>query len=525
MKNLLLLLLLIPTLCFSQAAAESGFIDSLVEASFDKFPQAGIAIAVIQQGEVTHLKGYGITSAKTKGKVDENTLFGIASNSKAFTAVALAILVDQGKLSWNDRVIAHIPEFKMYDAYVTEHFTILDLLTHRSGLGLGAGDLMFFPGGADFTIEDVLRSFQFQTPVSDFRTKYDYDNVLYIVAGEVIKRVSGKSWDQFIEDEIMHKLGMNNSVGIYQNITQHTNVASPHSSENKELKQLEKLTGNLAALGAAAGGIYASAGDMAKWVTMHLNGGLYGENQTDTLVSPITHKELWKMHTNIDYNAVGEGLYNTHYSGYGLGFFLRDENGYTIVQHSGGLPGMLSMVTMIPELDAGIVVLTNAAPGGLSLVTMTNAIKDKIIGAEGRDWLAWAEERLNNEASEADSVVSAVWEKVVKNKGNAPDSKHFIGTYKDNWFGDVVIYEQDKQLMLQSKRSPKLVGTMHFYNANTFVVEWKYAQDSGPSNYDAFAMFQLDENGDATAIKMKGISPGIDFSYDFHDLDFVKVNE
>lgn len=161
MKKLLVLTILIPTLCFSQSAVESGFIDSLVEASFDKFPQARIAIAVIQQGKVTHLKGYGITSAKTKGKVDENTLFGIASNSKAFTAVALAILVDQGKLAWNDRVIAHIPEFKMYDAYVTENFTILDLLTHRSGLGLGAGDLMFFPGGADFTIEDVLRSFQF----------------------------------------------------------------------------------------------------------------------------------------------------------------------------------------------------------------------------------------------------------------------------------------------------------------------------------------------------------------------------
>jgi CubicO group peptidase (beta-lactamase class C family) len=523
MKKLILLILLIPSLCFSQSVIESGFIDSLINASMDRFPQAGIAVAVIEQGNVKHLKGYGITSVKTKNKVDEHTLFCIASNSKAFTTTTLGILVDQGKLSWNDRVITHIPEFKMYDSYVTENFTILDLLTHRSGLGLGAGDLMFYPDGSNFTIEDVLRSFQFLTPVSDFRTKYDYDNQLYIVAGEVIKRVSGKPWDQFVEDEIMNKLGMNNSVGIYQNITQNTNVAAPHSSENQKIEQLETFLESDGSL-AAAGGIYASASDMIKWVTMHLNGGLYGENLTDTLISPMNHQELWKIHTNIAYDVFGTGLYNTHYRGYGLGFVLRDESGHTIVQHSGGVPGMLSMVTMIPELKAGIIVLTNAYPGGLSYVTITNEIKDEILGHAGMDWLKWADERLNSSSSEADSVVSAVWGKVEKNKSITPNLKRFTGTYKDNWFGEVEIYEQDNQLWMQSKKSPKLTGTMHYYYANTFVVAWKYSQDSGADNYDAFAMFQLDENGDATSVKMKGISPSIDFSYDFQDLDLKKVN-
>jgi CubicO group peptidase (beta-lactamase class C family) len=206
----------------------------------EKFPQAGIAIGVIEQGKVTHLKGYGVKSIENKKKVDENTLFAIASNSKAFTATALGILADQGKLSWNDRVVTYIPEFKMYDTYVTNNFTIIDLLTHRSGLGMGAGDLIFFPDGSEFTFSDLIESFQYQTPTSDFRTKYDYDNLLYVVAGEVIKRVSGKTWDQFIEEEIMRKLGMKNSVGLLKNITQNTNVAAPHSSVTQKVVQLKE---------------------------------------------------------------------------------------------------------------------------------------------------------------------------------------------------------------------------------------------------------------------------------------------
>ena len=519
MYKLLLLILLIPHFCFSQSKVSSQFIDSLVNVSMNQFPQAGIAIAVIEDGALSHIKGYGISSAITGNKVDENTLFAIASNSKAFTTTALGILADQGKLSWDDKVIEYIPEFKMYDPYITKNFTIVDLLTHRSGLGLGAGDLMFFPDGSSFTIDDVLRSFQFQTPVSDFRTKYDYDNLLYVVAGEVIKRVSGKAWDKFVQDEIMGLLGMENSVGIYQNISNNSNVAFPHTSENQKIEQIDVFIKNDGSLG-AAGGIYSNVRDMSKWVLMHLNEGLFGENLTDTLISKKNHRELWKIHTNRSYNAFGGGMYNTHYRGYGLGFNLRDEKGYTVVQHSGGLPGMLSMVTMIPELKAGIIVLTNASPGGLSLVTLTNEIKDEILEAEGINWLEWAESRLNESSTHADSVINAVWEQVKKNKGKTPELNFFTGVYEDNWFGEMEVYQQDNQLWIKSKKSPKLRGPMYYYNANTFAVDWEYSRDSGVDNYDAFAIFQLDETGKAISFRMKGISPIIDFSYDFQDLDF-----
>jgi CubicO group peptidase (beta-lactamase class C family) len=520
MFRLTFILVILPFLGLTQSRISSAFIDSIVQASMEKFPQAGIGIAVIQDGKVTHSTGYGVISAESGKKTDENTLFAIASNSKAFTATALGMLADQGKLSWTDKVVEHIPEFKMYNPYVTANFTILDLLTHRSGLGLGAGDLMFFPDGADFTVDDVIRSFQYQTPVSDFRTKYDYDNLLYVVAGEVIHRASGKTWDQFVEQEIMAKLGMSTSRGIYQNIDNNTNVAQPHKTENNQIKQISPYTKKDGSLG-AAGGIYSNVKELSQWVLMHLNEGRYGNDLKETLISEENHRELWKIHTNLYHNPFGAPIYNTHYKGYGLGFFLEDQNGYSIVSHSGGLPGMLSMVTLIPELKAGIIVLTNTDPGGLSLVTLTNEIKDEIIGAEGLDWLAWAEKRLERRQSEADSVVNAVWAQVESVKNTNMDFDNYAGRYQDDWFGEVVIYEEGDKLWFRSLRSPKLNGQMQYYHANTFAIAWEY-QDM---NCDAFASFQLDETGKGISISMKGISPDIDFSFDFQDLELRRISD
>lgn len=247
-------------------------------------PTAGVAVAVIKDNKIIHSKGYGVTSSKTQEKVNENTLFAIASNSKAFTTAALAMLVDEGKLNWLDKVVDYIPEFKMYDSYVTENFNIQDLLTHRSGLGLGAGDLMFFPDGSDFGIKDVLNSFQYQKPTSAFRTKYDYDNLLYVVAGEVVARISGISWAEFVEKNIMKPLGMQRSVGLYQRLKDKSNIAFPHSVENGALKQMGHYLKNDESLG-AAGGIYASVNDLSKWMMMHLNNGKYGDDVNKLMIS------------------------------------------------------------------------------------------------------------------------------------------------------------------------------------------------------------------------------------------------
>src|SRR6476661_2731681 len=169
-------------------------VDELVNRTMQTFNVPGIAVGIIKDGKVVLAKGYGVSNINTKQKTDANTLFGIASNSKAFTTAALAMLVDEGKMNWDDKVLKYIPEFKMYNDYVTNEFTIRDLLTHRSGLGLGAGDLMIWPDGHDFTPDDIIKNIQYLKPVSGFRTKYDYDNLLYVIAGEVIEKVSGMSW-------------------------------------------------------------------------------------------------------------------------------------------------------------------------------------------------------------------------------------------------------------------------------------------------------------------------------------------
>jgi CubicO group peptidase (beta-lactamase class C family) len=496
---------------------KSKQIDSLVAKTMSTMPLAGIAVAVVKDGKVIHAKGYGATSIKTNEKVDENTLFAIASNSKAFTTMALAILVDEGKLNWQDKVVDHIPEFKMYNPYVTANFNVQDLLTHRSGMGLGAGDLMFFPDGSDFTVKDVLKSFQYQKPVSDFRTKYDYDNLLYVVAGEVVARVSGMSWCDFVEKRIMQPLGMTRSAGVHQNLKDKKNTAMPHASQGGTLKQLDTYTKNDASLG-AAGGIYSSVNDLSKWMLMHLNGGKYGEGLKSQLVSSDNLREMQRPHTFIGFNSKPDPKIKTHFNAYGLGWGISDQNGHVIFSHTGGLPGMLSKTTLVPELNLGVVVLTNTDPGGFSFQTISRSIIDSYLGVKV-DRITQAAKNIKEMESVGDSVTTAVWNTVKNAKSNHLNFTNFTGTYRDNWFGDITVTLKNGQLWFTSLRSPKLHGLMSYYKGNTFAIRWDY-QDM---NCDAFATFSLDEEGNANGIKMRGISPNIDFSFDFQDLDLKKV--
>lgn len=524
MKKPTVLLIIVQFFLYVQTILGQGLnsdqIDSLVNVSMSTMPQAGVAVAVVQDGKVTHAKGYGVTSIASKEKVNENTLFAIASNSKAFTAAALAILVDEGKMSWDDKVVDHISEFKMYDPYVTANFNIQDLLTHRSGLGLGAGDLLFYPHGNDFTIDDVLKSFQYQKPVSAFRTKFDYDNLLYIVAGEVVTRVSGMSWAEFVQERIMKPLGMNHSAALFQNIKDKSNIALPHSSYKGELKLLDTYVDPSGKIG-AAGGIYSSVSDLSKWLLMHLNGGRYEENLSEQLISEQNHAEMWKPQTNMRFNVKPEPPYKSHFGAYGLGWRISDANGYIIVEHSGGLLGMLSNTILIPELNAGVVVLTNTDPGGNSYWTISMEILDAFIGVERKDRIALADQWIQDMEAEGDSVLTAVWNIASNAKTDHLDFNDYAGVYRDNWFGNVEIKNENGKLWFRSLRSPKLNGEMFYFKANTFAIKWDYRD----MECDAFASFVLDKDGKATSIKMKGISPNIDFSFDFHDLDLKRIEK
>ena len=491
-------------------------IDSLAKKALKSTPSVGIAIAVVKNGEIVHSKGYGVKSMEENDQVDEHTAFAIGSNSKAFTAAALSMLVDEGKLKWEDKVIDHLPEFRMYNDYVSANFTIVDLLTHRSGLGLGAGDLMIFPDGADFTIHDVLNSFQYQKPTSAFRTKYDYDNLLYIVAGEVVAQVSGMSWSDFIQERIFEPLGMHHSTPTISRLPENANLAVPHASSGAKIRQLAPYEGDLVA---PAGGIYSSVDDMSKWMIMHLNNGKYGTGLSSVLFSAERQNEMWKPYTNMFFTTKPNSRTNTHFAAYGLGWVIKDVKGKIVIYHTGGIRGMLSKTALIPELNLGVVVLTNSMPGGYCYTSIPETILDSYLEIEEKDWIMEMANRSKATATESDSVVAAVWKTVKENKSSDIDLSDYTGLYEDSWFGEVDIFMEDNKLWFKSRRSPKLIGQMHFYKATTFAIKWK---DSG-INADVFAIYDLNEEAKGVRIRMKGISPNIDFSYDFQDLNLKRV--
>ncbi len=517
-KKLTFILIISFTLFISNntdAQLSSKQVDSLVQKSMKQFDVAGVAIAIVKDGKIIHEKGYGVKSIATKQPVDEHTNFQIASNSKAFTTAALSILIDEGKLSWKDKVKTYIPEFKMYNDYVTENFLIEDLLCHRSGMGLGVGDLMFFPDGSDFIIKDVVSSFQHFKPVSAFRTQFDYDNLLYIVAGEIIARVSGMSWEQFVQTNIMEPLQMNNSSTSLAGMKDKSNLAMPHSTSTGKIRTISMFGDQMIG---AAGGILSNADDMSKWMMMQLNKGKYGNNSEKQLFAEERQREMWQIHTVTRANR--NPRYNSHFAGYGLGWDLTDKKGNLSVSHTGGLPGMLSIVTMISDMKLGIVILTNTENGGSAVIrAVSQTIIDSYLGLDDFGWIEKYSTAMADNQNNADSVTTKVWETVTAAKNTKINPQDYVGVYEDNWFGKTEVFLKGNQLWFKCYRSPKLNGPMHFYKANTFAIKWEY-QDM---NCDAFAMFSLDENGKAQSIKMKGISPDIDFSFDFHDLDLQRI--
>lgn len=536
------LLFIIFSLALHAQPMSNQAIDELVANTMETFDIPGIAVAVLKDGETILMKGYGVRSLDTGIPIDVNTLFGIASNSKAFTSAALGMLKEEGKLDWDDRVIDYIPEFRLYDPYVTSDFRIRDLLCHRSGMGLGAGDLMIWPDGTDFTRQDVINNLKHLKQVSPFRTKYDYDNLLYIVAGEIIAKVSGLSWEEFVETRILKPLGMNHSSASFIRLKDTTNVIAPHARVEGEVTVVSRTTNELMN---AAGGIYSSVEDMGKWANYLLNQTpAQADSRTEpkassaeligpNMISAQTIKELWSPQTIIPVRNPGH--YNTHFAAYGLGFRLADEKGYKVVSHTGGLAGMVTKMTLIPELDLAIIVFTNQQSGA-AFSAITNQIKDGYYGIQSVDWVKRYASAVGGSSENAQKTLDAVFEVVERNKAQGSGFKaqgfrmtnnerrmtipKIFGQYSDPWLGIINITEKEGHLWFLADRSPGLDGEIFWYKANTFVVKWK----DRSMDADAFMQFLLDYEGHPAGFTMKAISPLTDFSFDFHDLNFTKIN-
>jgi CubicO group peptidase (beta-lactamase class C family) len=515
-KFIAAVVLISATLTSQAQELTSTQIDSVVNKTLSTFNVPGIAVGIVKDGKLIHAKGYGIRSIKTNAKVDENTLFGIASNSKAFTTAALGILVDQGKVTWDTKVTDVIPEFKLYDTYVTQEFTIRDLITHRSGLGLGAGDLMIWPDSSSVTKSQLIHNLRYLKPVSSFRSQYDYDNLLYIVAGDVIARVSGSSYEDFIEQKIIQPLGMTSTAASWYRLKDKSNVIDGHAPVGDKLVTVGLSFTELAN---AAGGIYSNITDMSKWVISNINEGKYGDNLSEQIVSKKVHDEMWTPQTLIK----GGSPYNTHFSSYGLGWFLSDVNGYFQASHTGGLAGIVTQVTILPELKLGIIVLTNQQSGA-AFNAITNTIKDGYFGIKGKDRIKQYNDSRVAAEKRANEMTRKVWadiaaqQKASKGKGVL---QNIAGIYKDPWFGNITIKARKDGYYFKSKNAPKLQGNMYFYKGDTFIVKW----NERSLDADAFVTFTLNHDAKPMGFKMETVSPLTDFSFDFQDLDFTRLDD
>lgn len=513
MKQKLSLFLFLFIIGISNAQVEEKKLDELIQNTLKTFDVPGMSVGIVKDGKLVYSKGFGVRSLTSKQPMDDNTLVGIASNSKGFTCTALAILADEGKLNWDDKVSQYIPEFQMYDPYVSQEVTIKDLVTHRAGLGLGQGDLMFFPEGGNLTVNDIVRNVRYLKPENPFRTTLDYNNVMFIVAGEVIHRISGLSWAEFIEQRIMKPVGMSSSFGSYSRAKAVTNKIDAHAPVDGKAVAVPHDWNETAN---AAGGIMSNIKDMTVWAECLLNN--FTTKDGKKLVSDKQVQQLWSL--QIPSNVAPKNPYDTGFYGYGLGWFLSDVKGHKQIQHTGGLIGTVTQFTLIPDLKLGIVVLTNQQSGA-AFNTITNTVKDAYLGVADRNWLKTYGDRMskmNAEFEKQKKDAFAKSEAFKKEKNLQPKAEQFIGTYNDSWFGDVEISQQGNTYRIVCKNSPRLKGELLTFSNNSFIVKW----DDRSYDADAYIIFSYDESGKARSARMKPVSDITDFSFDFEDLDLKK---
>ncbi len=493
----------------SDSTAAPADLDSYVADSMKTFDVPGMAVAIVRDGKVVVAKGYGVRKLGDPTPVDEFTMFAIGSNTKAFTTAALATLVDAGKLSWDDPVYQRLPGFVMYDPYVSHEMTIRDLLTHRSGMGLGEGDLLFWPQST-YTRNDIIYKLRFMKPKSSFRSHYAYDNLLYMTAGQIIPAVTGISWDDYIRQRIFTPLGMKHSTVTNTSFKPGDDYAYPHSRVDDKLQVIPfEALDNVG----PAGSIHTCAADMAKWVQLQLNRGKFADREGQ-LFSPQRSKEMWSPQTILPINdppAALAGL-KANFADYALGWGLRDYRGRKLVGHTGGVGGFVSRVMLVPEENLGVVVLTNAEEDG-AFDSILYHVLDSYFHLPPTDWVAafkTVEDKEEKDAAEAMRKAEA--SRDTQSKPSLPLEK-YAGIYNDAWYGPITIRYENGGLVITFDQTPTMIGDLEHWQYDTFKAHWRVHTIE-----DAFITFSLKSDGSIDSAKMAAVSPLADFSFDYQDL-------
>jgi len=466
----------------------------------------GMAIAIVKDDSVIFAKGYGIREIGKPEKVDKNTLFAIASNTKAFTSAAMAILVDEGKVNWDDKVIKYLPWFQMYDPYVTYNMTIRDLLCHRSGLATFSGDLIWF--ASNYSREEVIKRVRFLKPVYGFRERFGYSNIMYLTAGEVIHSVSGKSWDILVAEKIFKPLGMNRTFTSVNDLKGMDNVAMCHTEYNDTIISIPYLNWDNIA---PAGAINSCVADLAKWMKFQLRNGKIGSNQ---IFSEKRSREMWSPNTVQNVSSFSEKQFpSTHFKAYALGWGVSDYLGKKIVSHSGGYDGMLSYTCLIPEGKMGFVILTNCNNSVYNPLVFKTL--DVLLGGKDTDWSQLMLENLKKQQEIEKKNNLEEEQKRVKDSHPTLSLKEYEGLYGGELYGNATITNENGSLKLSFVPAPKFHSLLKHWQYDTFSIRFP----EFPSLPEGKVTFIINAAGKVEEMRVNVPNP----DFDFKELVFKKL--
>ncbi|MGI9246469.1 MAG: serine hydrolase [Steroidobacteraceae bacterium] len=512
--------------CASPASfgAPPADLDAYAQGLLTRFETPGMLVVVVERGQPAVVRGYGVRRAGTPAKVDGDTLFAIGSTTKAFTGAVLSTMVDEGKLAWDSKVVDLLPGFRMYDSYASAEMTVRDLLVHRSGLGTGTGDLLYFPP-SDFSRADIVHKLRYLPPASSFRSTFAYTNIMYVVAGEVIDAVGGAPWEQQVRDRILTPLGMN-ATTTTSRLPADANRAWPHARIASELRGEGPVVPLVQPLlidsAAAAGAINSNGNDIARWLEVQLGRGL-DPRTGKRLWSEAQAREMWapQMIVPVAPNPKPIELAQAHFKGYAHGWIVSDYRGEQVISHGGGVSGMVCQLVILPGRDVAFGLFINSEEA-YALGALRERLLDHYLGLPSPDWAsAYAEVATARVSAARESLAQAAAQAKLAGGSRSTPSlplDGYVGKYQDAWYGGARIERDGKELRIAFDHTPALSGPIVHVRYDTFLARWP-----DRSFEDAYVTFQLGADGSVESMKLRPVSPIADFSFDYGDLLFKPV--
>jgi CubicO group peptidase (beta-lactamase class C family) len=485
---LFLLALVSASFAAAQEAPLQG-LDEYINKARAEWEVPGLAIAIVKDDKLVFAKGYGVRKLGEPAPVTEKTIFAIGSSSKAFTAATLALLVDEGKIKWDDPVIKHLKDFVLYDPHVTREMTVRDLLCHRSGLE--RGEPLWY--GSALDRGEILRRVRYQKPAWSFRSRFGYNNIMYLAAGEIVPAVTGKSWDDFVKERIFTPLGMTSSNTSITSLKNFNDVAAPHAKLEDKVQAIPwRLIDNIA----PAGSINSNVADLAQWLRLQLGEGAYEKRK---LISAGAVKTMHDPQTIIANDPqLAMMMSDAHFTSYGLGWFLHDYHNRKVVQHGGAIDGMSALVGMIPEEKLGVAILSNLNGNQLPWALLYRVF-DAYLGRPPQDWSAKILATRRGLLERAMTAAKKLEEGQVKGTKPSLAPEQYAGAYQDEMYGEAKLIEEQGKLTL--RYSPTFSGALEHWHYDTFRVKW-----SNPVLTEALVTFTLNAQGKVAEMKVSGLA-------------------